>query len=229
MSHSQFCFLHTHTHTYTQFKKISPCAADEMFFMSLAACCLQLPLIQIGGFHHYWSVWLADCPCHPPHPVVLHIQLVFISSQGNVTHRSKTPKRVLTFFLWWSRHKFLHFSHARCFCFFVFLHAENAILVKQLVFEAEISQWQHNLPSLSHWLLSMILSNYYLQWSPPFTLLLRSNVCMCRSLPYVCVAEILLSYVYFDDKLHKSRLKILSWFPSMNQNQTWTESKVVSV
>lgn len=174
MSHSQFCFLHTHTHTYTQFKKISPCAADEMFFMSLAACCLQLPLIQIGGFHHYWSVWLADCPCHPPHPVVLHIQLVFISSQGNVTHRSKTP-------------------------------------------------------SLSHWLLSMILSNYYLQWSPPFTLLLRSNVCMCRSLPYVCVAEILLSYVYFDDKLHKSRLKILSWFPSMNQNQTWTESKVVSV
>lgn len=50
-----------------------------------------------------------------------------------------------------------------------------------------------------------------------------------RSLPYVCVAEILLSYVYFDDKLHKSRLKILSWFPSMNQNQTWTESKVVSV
>lgn len=98
MSHSQFCFLHTHMHTYTQFKKISPCAADKMFFMSLAACCLQLPLIQIGGSHHYWSVWLADCPCHPPHPVVLHIQLVFISSQGNVTHRSKTPKRVLTFF-----------------------------------------------------------------------------------------------------------------------------------
>lgn len=94
MSHSQFCFLHTQT----QFKKISPCAADKMLFMSLAACYLQLPLIQIGGSHHYWSVWLADCPCHPPHPVVLHIQLAFISSQENVTHRSKTPKRVLTFF-----------------------------------------------------------------------------------------------------------------------------------
>lgn len=227
MSHSQFCFLHTHTHTYTQFKKISPCAADKMFFMSLAACCLQLPLIQIGGFHHYWSVWLADCPCHPPHPVVLHIQLVFISSQGNVTHRWKTPKRVLTFFCG---------DLDTSFCTSVTLAAFAFLFSSTLKTRSSSNSWclklkfhNDNIICLHFHTDSMILSNYYLQWSPPFTLLLRSNVCMCRSLPYVCVAEILLSYVYFDDKLHKSRLKILSWFPSMNQNQTWTESKVVSV